>query len=61
MVAPHPLRCNQGHLLGLAQRVEWEATPAGTLGKGNGQLETAEKGHTEELGFQPRNPASGAT
>ena len=45
----------------VAQRVEWEDTPAGTVGEGKGQLEKAEEGHTEELGFQPRDPASGAT
>ena len=51
----HPLLPSPcARCLVVAQRVEWEATPAATLGEGKGQLETAEKCHTEDLSFQPR-------
>ena len=58
-LAQNPSPCARCSVV--AQRVEWEATPAGTLGEGKGQLETAEKCHTEELSFQPRNPTSRRT
>ena len=45
----------------VAQRVEREATPAGTHGKGEGELEPAQQSDSEKMGLHLGDTACGAT